>query len=104
MGDTCSALESPSKPKSQSSIDYLSHQPIYLSSISILEHKNRKILEQLEEQKKRLRMQAQGPGTAAAGTSRFVGKLFHCRSSATLWFVNTLVSSQIEQYICYITS
>ena len=49
--------------------------PDNLFRISILEHKNRKILEQLEEQKKRLRMQAQGPGTATTGASRFVSQL-----------------------------
>ena len=73
LKDTCCCLNEQIDGSHDANLVSLSDPHINRPCVSILEHKNRKILEQLEEQKKRLRMQAQGPGTATAGASRFVG-------------------------------
>ena len=58
---------------------------------------NRKILEELEEQKKRLRMQAQGPPAAASPST-----LPTAASYVSLW-VHLTVIYCLYAYICYIT-
>ena len=82
----------------RSAVNGLDDRRIYASCISILEHKNRKILEQLEEQKKRLRMQAQGPGTATAGASRFVGQLKAENVNGPLSALFSMVTRNPESY------